>query len=437
MLGLALVMAVSFPLLVGCGGEDATTTTAEGTPSDAGSAGEGPIKIGVATDITGVMAEDGRHHVRAIQIATQEINAAGGLLGRNVEAVVVDTGANTPDQLASARDTLKAAGVDMVSTMWWFNSVASQSILEVGVPMIQEGWVSTDWEAAEQVKDKYPNYVFLNRDEEGYGVPYFQALTNPNMIDWDFPNKKAAILVPDFDYSKRQATWWKEEAEKAGWEIVLFEVHPVNSVDFGSQMLKIRQEEPAIIYFCSNFATEVIAAYTEFLQNPTDSLFCFTWVIEKPEFRAAMGEKGNGAIGVLPGASFVDSVYSGTNPKYKTHYEKGKAFKDGYLERFGEPASVAATAAYDCFWAWAEAVKRVGDVKNYDAVVQDMLEGEYVGITGTYGFDPETHAGHYGKDTIPINYYQMQDGKIMSLAIGAGTEVEKITDFQVPWWISQ
>ena len=193
-------------LVTACGGETTETT---------GAAGSTPIKVGVATDITGVMAEDGRHHVRAIQMAAAEINAAGGLLGRNVEAMVVDTGYNTPSELVSARDSLKSAGVDMISTMWWFNSVASQYMLEVGPVMVQEGWVSTDYEAAWQVKDKNPNFVFLNKDETGYGVPYFQALTNPEMITWTFPNKKAAILVPDFDYSKRQATWWKEEAEKA------------------------------------------------------------------------------------------------------------------------------------------------------------------------------------------------------------------------------
>jgi ABC-type branched-subunit amino acid transport system substrate-binding protein len=47
-----------------------------------GSAGEKkkPIKVGVATTITGPLADDGRHHVRAMEMARDEINAAGGLL---------------------------------------------------------------------------------------------------------------------------------------------------------------------------------------------------------------------------------------------------------------------------------------------------------------------------------------------------------------------
>jgi branched-chain amino acid transport system substrate-binding protein len=414
-------------LVTACGGGGTTSTT--------GAAGGTPIKVGVATDITGVMAEDGRHHVRAIQMAAAEINAAGGLLGRNVEAMVVDTGYNTPSELVSARDSLKSAGVDMISTMWWFNSVASQYMLEVGPVMVQEGWVSTDYEAAWAVRDKNPNFVFLNKDETGYGVPYFQALTNPGMVTWTFPNKKAAILVPDFDYSKRQATWWKEEAEKSGWETVLFDVHPVNNVDYGSQMMKIREQKPAIIYFCSNFAQEVIAGFTQFLEDPTDSLFCFTWVIQKPEFKTAMGEKGNGVIGTLPGTSFVDSEYKGTNALYKTNYDKGKAFKEAYVTKYGEQPSIAANAGYDGFWVWAEAVKRVGKSTDYAAVVKDMLANKYDGIVGRFGFDPKTQAGFYGPDNLPINYYQVQDGKVLTLALGAGNQVEKITDFQKPPWI--
>lgn len=425
-IGLVVVLAISIPLMSGC-------TNPAGEPTS----GEEPIKIGVATDITGVMAEDGRHHVRAMNWVRDQINAEGGLLGRPVQVIVVDTGANTPSELAAARDALKAADVDVIFTMWWLNSVASQYILEVGVPMIQQGWVSTDWEAAWEVRDKYPNFVFLNRDEEGYGAPYFQALTSPEMVPWQYPNKKAAIMMPDFDYSIRQATWWAEEAERNGWEIVLFESHPINGIEYGPQLMKIRQENPAIIYFCSNFSKEVIAAYTDFLEDPTDSIFAFTWVIEKPEFRAAMGELGNGVMGTLPGASFVDSIYTGDNSQYMDNYQKGKTFKEEYTAAYGELPSIAGLLGVDQFWVWAEAVKLVGDVTDYDGVTAMMMENDYVGITGTYGIDPATQAGHYGVDTIPINYYQMQDGKVVTLALGSGRDVEHITDFEMPWWIEE
>ena len=94
-----------------------------------------------------------------------------------------------------------------------------------------------------------------------------------------------------------------------------------------------------------------------------------------------------------------------------------------------------APIAYDSFYAWAEAVERVGDVRDYDGIMQSMMDNPYVGACGTYNFDPDTHAGFYGLDDIPINYYQMQDGQPNNLAIGAGTDVDMLAAFQVPWWL--
>ncbi|MFQ6093929.1 MAG: ABC transporter substrate-binding protein [bacterium] len=402
-----------------------------------GSAGENkkPIKVGVATTITGPLADDGRHHVRALEMARDKINAGGGLLGRPVELVIADLGNYTPTELAAVRDTLKAADVDVVNYNWTVYPAVTDYLMQVGVPVMHHGWVTVDWKEWYDHRDKFPYWMTLNRTEEGYGVPYFQALTNPEMVTWKFPNKKAAIMVSDLDYSVIQAKWWREEAERQGWDIVLHEVHPVGNVDFGSQFAKIRQEKPAIVFMCSVISTEVIAAFTDFLEDPTNSLFVITWVINKPEFKAAFGEKANGVLGTVPGFFFVDSEYTGQNPTYKTYYENGKAIWDESLKRYGERPSIQTPIAYDSFWAWAEAVKRVGDVRDFDRIMEAMFDHPYVGATGTYGFDRETHAGSYDVDKLPIGYYQMQGGKVITLAVGVGRDVEKVTDFQVPWWI--
>ena len=143
-------------------------------------------------------------------------------------------------------------------------------------------------------------------------------------------------------------------------------------------------------------------------------------MIQKPEFKTAMGAKADGVIGTLPGTTFVDSEYTGTNALYKTNYDKGKAFKEAYVAKYGEQPSIAANAGYDGFWVWAEAVKRVGNSTDYAAIVKDMLANKYDGIVGRFGFDPTTQAGFYGPENLPINYYQMQGGKVVTLALGAG-----------------
>jgi len=125
------------------------------------------------------------------------------------------------------------------------------------------------------------------------------------------------------------------------------ETHALECIEFGPQMMKIRAEEPAIIFFCSVFSREVIAAFGEFIKDPTNSLFCITWAIEKPEFRGAWGEKADGVLGTLPGFFFHTSEYTGENPEYIVHYEKGEAIHAEFVKRYGERAMFSAPCAAD------------------------------------------------------------------------------------------
>jgi len=58
--------------------------------------GADPIRIGVVNEITGPQAEGGRFTVNGIQLALDEINQAGGLLGRKVELRIEDNASTNP-----------------------------------------------------------------------------------------------------------------------------------------------------------------------------------------------------------------------------------------------------------------------------------------------------------------------------------------------------
>jgi branched-chain amino acid transport system substrate-binding protein len=393
------------------------------------------IKVGLATFVTGALAEDGRHHVRGMEIMRDYLNDKGGVLGRPLELVVVDIGSNSPSELAATRDALKAADVDVVMTSWWLNPIGTQYMLEVGVFVVQVGWVSADWDAWWAVRDRYPYFVQLNQNEAGYGVPYFKALTDPELVTWKYPNKKAAIMKPDFEYSIRQARSWREEAERAGWEIVLDETHPINNVEFGPQMTKIRDENPAIVFMCSNFAQEMIAAYADFIENPTNSIFVITWGLEKPEFRATVGAKANGVIGTIPG--YFAPGYAGKNPQYMEHARISKWIREECDKRYGELPASLESHTYDQMMIWSQAVERAGDVRDFDGILEAMLAYPVTGAAGRFVIDPETHASSYGADKIPLIYNQMQNGEVVLLAIGESPNLEHLAGFQVPWWIEK
>jgi len=112
----------------------------------------------------------------------------------------------------------------------------------------------------------------------------------------------------------------------------------------------------------------------------------------------------DGVVGTLPGFFFHTSEYTGDNPDYQEHYRKGEAIHAEFMKRYGERAMFSAPCAADAFWSWAEAVERVGDVRDFAGIRESMLEHDYVGACATLGFDPEDQAGYYDVDVLPINY---------------------------------
>src|SRR5689334_10555600 len=103
------------PLLAIAGIGLATTGCGGGSSSGSGaSAGSGqPIKVGVIVSLTGNYAPLGTEDKKAIELAVQQINDKGGLLGRKIELTEKDD-KSMPDQSVLAWGELKGAGVAAV-----------------------------------------------------------------------------------------------------------------------------------------------------------------------------------------------------------------------------------------------------------------------------------------------------------------------------------
>ena len=95
----------------------------------AASAAEEPIKVGVLHSLSGTMAISETTLKDTVLMMIDEQNAAGGLLGRPLEAVVVDPASNWPLFAEKSRELLEKEGVDVVFGCW--TSVSRKSVLPV------------------------------------------------------------------------------------------------------------------------------------------------------------------------------------------------------------------------------------------------------------------------------------------------------------------
>jgi branched-chain amino acid transport system substrate-binding protein len=105
-------------------------TTADATADTAATAGTGPIRIGAAIDLTGNMAPFDAPALASAQIAIAKINAAGGIMGRQVELKFIDTKLDPAATKAAAVDLITKDNIDVLLTT---------CDVDFATPAIQEG----------------------------------------------------------------------------------------------------------------------------------------------------------------------------------------------------------------------------------------------------------------------------------------------------------
>lgn len=400
-IGLVAVVAITVPLMSGC---------RPATPEEVK-----PIKVGLPSPMTGAMAADREEMLWGATMAVEEINSAGGLLGRPLEIVEADVKESAPEDVMNAYNLLMAAGVDVNVAGYFLGPVGVHTFGKGDVPMIHWDTQQTSAQAYLDNKDEYWNILMGDDGEWVYGPHAFQTLTE--VIPYEHPNKKTSLMSTDFGYSVTIAEYYKEAALEAGWEIVLDEIHPFGTTEFGVQLAKIREEEPSIIAFSTIHGAEIISFFNDFLEDPTDSIIWCQYVLNMPEFMPVMGEKANGMLGSASLGPLKRQEWIGR-----------------IVERWGrEPGGVYTAVIYDGVNMWAEAVKRVGDPTDYRAVVQALIEYPYEGECGVYDFDPETHNAAYGDDFIPNHEFQVQNEELVDIIMGTTV----VTPFEVPWWIER
>ncbi len=375
---------------------------------------EEPIKIGAPLPLTGYAASDGEHMLMGLQLAVDDLNAKGGLLGRPVELVTYDIEDLLPEVVsASAEYLLRKEKVDVVIEGYggWgpdFLAFGAKS----DVPFFHG---SGSIQGANLVKDdpeSYWNMFQVFSVEKTYGIRAFKGLTFFEK-DYVYPNKKIALVHGDWEWDLLYTQAVKELAEAAGWEVVMDETVPYGTTDWGSILLKIRQENPAAICTSILSVADIASFVNQFLENPTDSLLDISYMVVFTEVQDAIGEKLKGAMG------YVTS--------YVLPTDEGKAWEKRFKDKFGMDYPLTTPpSTYDTAMVWAKAVEAVGDTRDYKAIADYIRANPYTGLLGLYDFNNPEQTIHPGPQR-PIAYAQYAGNGELSFF---GTD-----EFELPPWL--
>jgi branched-chain amino acid transport system substrate-binding protein len=325
---------------------------------------EGPIVIGSFLSMTGPMATFGISTQRGAQLAVDELNAQGGLLGRPVELVVLDDqgkadeAGNAVTRLIDVNHAVAIVG-EVASTL---SLVGGRIAQKRGIPMVSPS--STNPKVTE-IGDYVFRVCFLD-PFQGYVMAKFarEKLTLSSI---------AVLKDVRNDYSIGLTESFTKAFTALGGKIVAEESYSAGDTEFSAQLTKIKGTSPEGIYM-PGYYTEVgtIARQARRLGITVPLLGGDGW--ESPELRK------------IGGADVVGSYYSNhmapDNPS-----PSAKKFIAAHDQKFHEPASALAALGYDAVMVVADAMKRAGTTAPKalrDALAQTR---DYDAVTGKLTFD--------------------------------------------------
>jgi branched-chain amino acid transport system substrate-binding protein len=373
------------------------------------------ISLGAPIPLTGYFASDGETMEQAINLAVGEINAKGGLLGREVEVVTFDIGDLTPDKLAAAAANLiERQGVSALINGYGGMGPDIPAFCPYGIPYIHNDAVAGVIDLAERMRC---NAIFNASDIDlNYGRAQFDMVVN---TDYAFENKRLSIVHGDYEWDINNAKSMAEAAEAAGWEVVYVQEVPYDTVEWTGIQSRIRAADPALIHLEALEPAVATTFLSQYKENPAGSALLNVGYIGATTGLDDVIAQGN-AEGLL---SFTLNAHRDN--------EVGNAFVERWEAAYGfEPSVSLAAAVYDMVYLWAKAVEQVGDANDHAAVADAIRTMKYEGLVGTFDFNDRNFIDN-GSDTQPAQLFQVQNGERVRLVVGD----QKVGDIVTPAWV--
>jgi ABC-type branched-chain amino acid transport systems, periplasmic component len=344
----------------------AVMLSASATGCASGSAGSGDtIKIGGLAPLTGNVSVYGIATNNGAKLAVEAINKAGGINGKKVEFICYDEKGDATEAVNAYN---KLAQNDKVVAL--VGDVTSKPTIAV---------------AQKAVKDKMPMITatgtaadITKAGENVFRACFIDPFQGQLMADYAAKklNAKTAAIIYDNgdDYSTGVANAFEEEAKKAGLTITNKEGYQSGSVDFKSQLTKIKAGNPDVIMVPVYYSdVALIAVQAKEIGLTAKLLGADGWdgVLEKID-------KSN--LDAVKDCYFC-SQYSAesTDPNLQT-------FLKQYKEAYKTDANMFAVLGYDAMGMMCEAIKKAGSTDS-DKVIAAMKGLSYKGLTGTTTFD--------------------------------------------------
>jgi branched-chain amino acid transport system substrate-binding protein len=348
------------------------------------------VKIGSASPLTGPQAHIGIDIRNGVQLAVEDLNAAGVEIGGKkvkLELVSEDDEANPTKATTVAQ---KLVDAKVAAVVGHFNSGASIPASKVyadgGVPQISPS--STN-----------PDYT-LKGFKTTFRVVAHDGQQGPTLARFAVNNLKAktiAVIDDSTSYGQGLADNFEATVKTLGAKIIAREHTTDKDTDFKAILTKIKGKKPDLIMF-GGIDPQAGPMVKQMKELGIKAKFIGGDGMQTPNFIKLAGDASDGAMASIPGLP-------------KDQMPGGKVFLEKYKAKFNQEVELFAPMGYDAVFVFVEAMKRAGSA-DPAKFLAEIGKTDYQGVIGPIAFDDKGDLKNG-----PITIYVVKGGKWEPLEI--------------------
>ena len=320
------------------------------------------IKVGFNVPLTGFAAADGKSARIGAELAVEQVNAAGGINGKNIELVIYDDQASPKESapLAAKLITQDEVVAGISGSYSGATRAAATIYQENGTPYISAYAVHPDITRSGE-------YVFRTSF-----MGEVQGRAGAKLVGEMMGKKRVSVITLANDFGKSLEVGFKEKAGEYGIEILGEYDYSIKDREFGPIVSKVKAESPDAIYASGYF----------FTAGPL-----VTQLREAGVTVPVIGQEGyDGEMFIKIAGDAAEGVIITTSLDRDSNDPLAQAFITGFQAKSGYPADMVSASTHTAVLVLAEALKQV-DPNDKAALRQAIASTSINAATGNISFN--------------------------------------------------
>jgi len=326
-----------------------------------------PIKIAALYNVAGAMSSLDGPSLKGAQLAAKQVNEAGGVLGREIELIAIDTRTDLQDTAEAAQRALSegvVAGIGQSDTT--FVMAAAPLFQDASVPFVTSGATHPD------LPKWVGSYFFMTPfgdDDQAHAIADYVV---------DAMGAKTAVVWTDqsMDFTKALSAFFSARLESRGGSVLAEDSFMRGDTDFSAQIARLKAADPSPdAVFVSAVPTEAGLSVKQIrgagLTLP---------IVSGDGFDTNL-------VVTTPGPALANDIYFSTHTFRSDDRPEVTAFIKAYQAEYGiAPEHAFAPLGYDALMLVVDAIRRAGSAEP-DAI-RDALEKTrgFKGVTGDISY---------------------------------------------------